>query len=139
MGFVRQAWRGWKSYKDPEMDNRIWWLEATADFLAMGVGMRLGQPLGPAASIMGGFFAPDLIKAGALWYSTPFLQLSTTPVAAEAKRVHRILEQRRQQRLAMATTNPSQGPIFSSPGHSLLRCPPGYHLDDGACILIDED
>jgi len=132
--WLRQTWRGWKAYNNPDINNKAWVLEATADFLAIGVGMRLGAPLGPGGSLVGGFLAPDLIKASALWYSRPFTSLSIRPAAAEAKRVHRVLEQRRQQQIAVSRMQPSRGPTFVSPAAALLRCPPGYHLKDGACI-----
>jgi len=132
--FLRQTWRGWKAYKDPELNNWAWGLEASADWIAMGLGMALGRPLGPVGVFLGGYFAPELIKGGALWYSAPFTSLSIRPVEAEAKRVHRVIEQRRQQMIAMSRMKPTRGPTFASPGHQLMRCPPGYHLKDGACV-----
>ena len=132
--FLRQTWRGWKAYNDPQINNWGWGMEATADWISMGLGMALGRPLGPVGIFLGGYFAPELIKSGSLWYAAPFTSLSIQPAATEAKRVHRVLEQRRQQQVAMSRVQPSRGPTFASPGSALMRCPPGYHLKDGACI-----
>ena len=84
--FIAMTWRGWRAYRDPDIDNRAWWMESTADFMMMGVGWKYGGPLGA-------IFLPEIVKQTSIAYAEPFMQLSLHPLEAQAIREHQYQQQ----------------------------------------------
>ena len=84
--FLALTWRGWRAYRNPDISNRAWVMESTADFMMMGYGWKYGGPLGA-------IFLPEIVKQTSLAYAEPFLQLSIHPLEAQRKREHRYEQQ----------------------------------------------
>jgi len=134
--------RLWKASWGNDLSTKEGEIGFWADFSAGTAGFMFGSMLGgvfggPMGFVTGvGFsmMAPTYIERWSLAYSAPFTALSIHPLTVDPERLRLAREKWRQIKLAQGRVKPTRGPVFASPAHQLLRCPPGYHLKDGACI-----